>query len=141
MTIPGSSRKPAVETELRRFFVGQTLTERSVNVLQEIQILSYIISVFIAVNYRVMSHLVIIEKKAAIRLLILDDSQVVRERLETMLSEVPKVETNSQTRDQQEARELVRRLDPDVVMLDVQMPIGSGIDLLREIKAGQKPLF
>ena len=81
----------------------------------------------------------ILEKKAAMRLLIVDDSEIVRERLKAMLSEVLMVENIIQAKDQQEARELVGKLNPDVVIMDIQMSGGSGIKLLREIKEGQKP--
>ena len=85
-----------------------------------------------------MTHLGIIEK-TVMKLLIVDDSEIVRERLKTMLSEVPKVETIGQAKDPQEARELVRKLNPEVVLVDIQMPGGGGINLLCEIKEGQKP--
>ena len=100
---------------------------------------TYIISVFLAIKYKLMTHLGNLEKKATMRLLIVDDSEIIRERLKTVLSEVPKVETISQAKDQQEARELMGKLNPDVVIVDIQMPGGSGINLLREVKKGQKP--
>jgi len=81
----------------------------------------------------------ILEKKAAMRLLIVDDSEIVRERLKTMLSEVPMMETIGQAKDQKEAIELVGKLNPDVVIVDIQMPGGSGINLLREVKKRKKP--
>ena len=86
-----------------------------------------------------MTHLEILEKKAAMRLLIVDDSEIVRERLKTMLSEVPMMETIGQAKDQKEAIELVGKLNPDVVIVDIQMPGGSGINLLREVKKRKKP--
>ena len=78
-------------------------------------------------------------EKTIMRLLIVDDSEIVRERLKAMLSEVPNVETVDLAKDQHEARELVGKLNPDVVILDIQMPGGSGIDLLREIKKRKQP--
>lgn len=69
----------------------------------------------------------------------MDDSEIVRERLKTMLSEIPTMETIRQAKDKQEARELIGKLNPDVVVMDIQMPGGSGIDLLRETKRGPKP--
>ena len=80
-----------------------------------------------------------IDKKAAMRLLIVDDSEIVRERLKTMLSEVPEVEIIGQAKDQREARELMDTQHHDVVIADVQMPGGGGMDLLREVKKRQKP--
>ena len=85
-----------------------------------------------------MTHLGILEK-TAMRLLIVDDSEIVRERLKALLSEVPMVETISQAKDPQEARGLMGKLNPDVVLVDIQMPGGGGINLLHEIKKGLKP--
>ncbi len=73
------------------------------------------------------------------KILIVDDSEIVRERLRSMLSEVPGVEAIGEAKDQQEARELLGKLNPDVVIGDIEMPGGSGIDLLREVKKGKKP--
>jgi len=96
-------------------------------------------SVFLALNYKVMTHLGIFEKATALRLLIVDHSEIVSERLKAILSEVPMVETISQARDQQEARESVHKLNPDVVIVDIQMPGGGGINLIHEIKKVPKP--
>ncbi len=73
------------------------------------------------------------------KILIVDDSAIVRERLKGMLSEVPKVETISQTKGSLEALESLHKLKPDVVILDIQMPGGSGIGLLQEMKRGNQP--
>lgn len=60
---------------------------------------------------------------------------MVLERLARMLSELPgAVELIGQASDAREAAEAIRRLRPDVVILDIRMPRGSGIDVLREIK-------
>jgi DNA-binding NarL/FixJ family response regulator len=79
------------------------------------------------------------EKGVTVRVLLVDDSTIVRERLKAMISEVPKVETISQAKDQVEAMELLNKLNPEVVVLDIQMPGGSGIDLLRKLKKRKQP--
>lgn len=69
------------------------------------------------------------------RVFIADDSPLVLERLTRMLSELPgTVELIGQASDAREAAEAIRRLKPDVVILDIRMPGGSGIDVLRQIK-------
>ena len=73
------------------------------------------------------------------RVLLVDDSTIVRERLKAIISEVPKVETISQAKDQVEAMELLNKLNPEVVVLDIQMPGGSGIELLRKLKRRKQP--
>jgi DNA-binding NarL/FixJ family response regulator len=75
------------------------------------------------------------------KVLIVDDSEVVSERLKAMLSEVTELKNISQAEDVPEAISSVQKLDPDVVILDIRMPGGSGIDVLREIKKNnQTPL-
>ena len=68
------------------------------------------------------------------RLLIADDSAAVRERMKTMLSGVQGIEIVGQARDAQEAIASTLELEPDVVILDIRMPMGSGIEVLRTIK-------
>lgn len=70
---------------------------------------------------------------------IADDSGPVRERLIDLLSEVEGAEVVGQAANADDAVEGVRRLKPHVVILDVQMPGGSGIDVLKEIKQGSLP--
>jgi DNA-binding NarL/FixJ family response regulator len=79
------------------------------------------------------------KKRETVKILLVDDSTIVRERLKAMISEVPKVETVSQAKDQVEAMELLNNLNPEVVVLDIQMPGGSGIDLLRKLKRRKQP--
>jgi DNA-binding NarL/FixJ family response regulator len=79
------------------------------------------------------------EKGVTVKVLLVDDSSIVRDRLEAMISEVPKVETISQAKDLLEALGLLKKLDPEVVVLDIEMTGGSGIDLLREVKKRKQP--
>ncbi len=69
----------------------------------------------------------------AVRVLVVDDSMAIRQRLAAMLHEVPGVEV-SEARDADEAISLARSLAPDLVLLDLQMPGKSGIVALPEIK-------
>ncbi len=68
------------------------------------------------------------------KVLIADDSIVVRDRLVTLLSELHGVEVVGQAKDAAEARNLAEELRPDVAILDVRMPKGSGADVVRDIK-------
>jgi len=70
---------------------------------------------------------------------IADDSETVCERLIDLLSEVEGAEVIGQAANVGDAVEGVRRLKPHVVILDIQMPGGSGIDVLKEIKRGGLP--
>jgi len=68
------------------------------------------------------------------RVLIADDSEVVCQRLIAMLSELPEAEVVGQATNSSEAISSIQELHPDVVILDIRMPGGSGIDVLRTIK-------
>ena len=68
------------------------------------------------------------------RVLIADDSEVVCQRLIAMLSELPEAEVVGQATNSSEAISSIQELRPDVVILDIRMPGGSGIDVLRTIK-------
>ena len=68
------------------------------------------------------------------RILIADDSTVVRERLTNLLTDLDGVEIVGQAKDASEARDLATRLKPDVAILDLRMRKGSGADVLADIK-------
>ena len=73
------------------------------------------------------------------RILIADDSSVVRERLVALLSELKDIEVVGQAEDAPAALDSIQALRPDVVILDIQMPGGNGIDVLQNIKQVQRP--
>jgi len=69
-----------------------------------------------------------------IKAFIADDSLVVRERLVTMLDELAGIEVVGQAKTVAEAISAIGKLRPDVVILDIHLPDGSGIDVLQTIK-------
>lgn len=69
-----------------------------------------------------------------IKVFIADDSLIVQEHLVTMFNELAGVEIVGQAENVAEAISAIRRLQPDVVILDIRMPGGSGIDVLETIK-------
>ncbi len=70
---------------------------------------------------------------------IVDDSKALRERLVSMLSEIDGIEVVGQARNAGEAIDGIRHLKPRVVILDIQMPGGNGIEVLRAIKQDLLP--
>ena len=68
------------------------------------------------------------------KVFIVDDSALVRERLIAMISENPEIEITGQAENAQEATNSIRKLKPDVVILDIRMPGGNGIEVLKNIK-------
>ena len=63
-----------------------------------------------------------------------DDSAEVCARIRKLLSIVEGITVSGEAHDVQGAIDSIKRLKPNVVILDIQMPGGSGIDILREIK-------
>jgi YesN/AraC family two-component response regulator len=66
--------------------------------------------------------------------LIVDDSAVIRRRLVSLLTEVDGVRLVGEASNGVEGADLIRELNPDVVILDIRMPERSGIGLLESIK-------
>ncbi len=72
-------------------------------------------------------------KSATIRLLIVDDHEVVRIGLGAVLDLTPGMKVVGQARSKVDAITQCRRTKADVVLLDIRLPDGSGIDAAREI--------
>lgn len=72
--------------------------------------------------------------ESQIRVLIVDDSTFVRRALRRVFREASEIDVVGEARDGEEAVEMARRLRPDVVTLDIQMPGMSGLDVLRMIR-------
>ncbi len=65
---------------------------------------------------------------------LVDDSLLVRERVANIISEIPGVKVIGEAGNSREAIAVVRKTNPDVVMLDVMMPIHNGMEVLKYIK-------
>ena len=73
-------------------------------------------------------------RRRKMRVFIADDSRVVVERLADLLKEVPGVQLVGRANDVPEAIHSIVKTNPDAVILDLQMPGGSGLDVLRSIR-------
>ncbi|MBT0666949.1 chemotaxis response regulator protein-glutamate methylesterase [Novosphingobium profundi] len=68
-----------------------------------------------------------------VRVLIVDDSATMRAILMSRLSEQPEIEVVDTASNAAQARELIKKHDPDVVTLDIEMPGMNGLDFLEKI--------
>ncbi len=67
------------------------------------------------------------------RVVIVDDSQTMRQLLNKLISQDEELEVVGMAADAYEARELIKALNPDVITLDVEMPKMDGLSFLRNI--------
>ncbi len=72
-----------------------------------------------------------------IRVLVVDDHPAMRQGLRSIVTAYDHLEVVGEAGDGAEAVELAQRLDPDVVVMDVNMPKMDGIEATRQIKAHQ----
>jgi DNA-binding NarL/FixJ family response regulator len=76
-------------------------------------------------------------KKEKRTVLIVDDSILILERMIPLLAEIENISFVVHAASYKEAFEVLSRLTPDMVLLDINLPDKSGIELLRVIKERQ----
>jgi two-component system LytT family response regulator len=74
-----------------------------------------------------------------LRVLIVDDELLARRRIEDLLAKENHVEIAGFASDGNEAVEAIRRLEPDLVFLDVQMPGKTGLEVVEALGAEEMP--
>lgn len=68
-----------------------------------------------------------------LRVLIADDHPLFRQGLRTALQTAPDIEVIGEARNGDEAVSLAESLQPDVILMDIQMPAGNGVEATRTI--------
>ena len=71
--------------------------------------------------------------KNPIRLLVVDDSRFIRRAICKIIAEDGSIEVTGEAANGEEALEMIFRLDPDVVILDINMPVMDGLTALKHI--------
>ncbi len=75
---------------------------------------------------------------AARRVLIVDDHPIVRQGLRRMIDPESDLVVCGEAQSEREARAAIRELDPDVVIVDISLVQGDGLELVRDVHA-QRP--
>ena len=68
-----------------------------------------------------------------IKVLVVDDHTIVRDGICALLGLTPDIEVVEEAANGKEALEIVRKLLPDVVLMDIAMPIMDGLEATRRI--------
>ncbi len=68
------------------------------------------------------------------KVLVVDDSALLRKRLISMISELPGVTAIGQAQGAPEALNSIQEFNPDVVILDIRLSDGNGIEVLKKTK-------
>ena len=74
-----------------------------------------------------------------LRIAVVDDSALFRQMLQNVARSIPGIEVVGTAADGAAAIELVERCRPDALTLDIQMPVKSGIEVLRELRQRRNP--
>lgn len=69
------------------------------------------------------------------KMMIVEDHQLLREGLKTMISTFENIEVVDEAKDGLEAIRKVRKVQPDIILLDLSMPKMDGISVMKEVKS------
>lgn len=75
------------------------------------------------------------------KILIIDDERLARVELRRLLQAHPEHEIVGEAANSEEAKNAIAALRPDLLLLDIQMPGGSGFDLLNELEFTPRVIF
>ena len=73
----------------------------------------------------------------SVRVVVVDDQTLVRQGIVGLLGLSGEVEVVGQARDGAEGLEIIERLAPEVVLLDLRMPVLDGLGVLQRLAASE----
>ena len=74
-----------------------------------------------------------------VRLVVIDDHALFRAGLVSLLSTIPEFEIVGEAGDGLEGLTVIERTEPDIVLLDVNMPIMSGVEMIEALQSEHNP--
>jgi NarL family two-component system response regulator LiaR len=77
-------------------------------------------------------------EQAAIRVLIVDDHAIVRKGVKALLDEVESIDVIGEASNGQEAVGQTLKLNPDVILMDLEMPVMDGVEAISQITSQQE---
>ena len=78
-------------------------------------------------------------RQAKLRVVIVEDSPIIRARLSEALLEIPNVEIAAQVETEVDATAVLRQPSWDAAVLDLQLKQGTGLNVLRTLASGARP--
>ncbi len=72
-----------------------------------------------------------------LKVLLIDDTVLILQRLKSLLSEVKEVSRTESATSAEEALDMLDGYQPDIMVLDINMPGMSGIEMLRRLSVNQ----
>jgi two-component system, NarL family, nitrate/nitrite response regulator NarL len=79
-------------------------------------------------------HRIVMAKEPTTRVVLADDHDVVRQGLKRMLDRIPEIEVVGEASNGLQALISVKELQPDVLLLDIEMPEMDGIEVARKLQ-------
>lgn len=80
------------------------------------------------------------ESAGPIRVVVVDDHQIFRQGIDAYLDLIDDIDVVGEGRNGEEALEIIREMQPDVALLDINLPLMNGMQVMREIVNERLPV-